>query len=41
MTYRIQAWIIREAGGDRVQVTEGIFTYVALGDDGRPRPVEG
>ncbi len=41
MTYRIQAWIIREAGGERVQVTEGIFTYVALGDDGRPRPVEG
>jgi acyl-CoA thioesterase YciA len=40
MTWRIQAWIIREAGGERVKVTEGIFTYVALGDDGRPRPVE-
>ena len=40
MTWRIQAWIIREAGGDRVKVTEGIFTYVALGPDGRPRPVE-
>jgi len=40
MTWRIQAWIIREAGGDRVKVTEGIFTYVALGPDGRPRPVD-
>jgi len=40
MTWRIQAWIIREAGGDRLKVTEGIFTYVALGPDGRPRPVE-
>jgi acyl-CoA thioesterase YciA len=41
MTYRVQAWIIREAGGDRVKVTEGLFTYVAIGTDGRPRPVEG
>jgi acyl-CoA thioesterase YciA len=40
MTFRIQAWIIREAGGDRLKVTEGIFTYVALGPDGRPRLVE-
>jgi acyl-CoA thioesterase YciA len=39
MTLRIQAWIIREAGGDRVKVTEGLFTYVAIGADGRPRPV--
>ncbi len=39
MTLRIQAWIIREAGGERVKVTEGIFTYVAIGADGRPRPV--
>ncbi len=40
MTLRIQAWIIRGAGGERVKVTEGLFTYVALGPDGRPRPVE-
>ncbi len=40
MTLRIQAWIIREARGDRVKVTEGIFTYVAIGPDGRPRPVD-
>ena len=40
MTLRIQAWIIRGAGGERVKVTEGLFTYVALGPDGRPRPVD-
>ncbi|MDH3228601.1 MAG: acyl-CoA thioesterase [Alphaproteobacteria bacterium] len=40
MTVRIQAWIIREAGGDRVKVTEGLFTYVAIGPDGRPRPLD-
>ena len=40
MTLRIQAWIIREAGGERVKVTEGIFTYVAIGPDGRPRPLD-
>lgn len=40
MTIHIQTWIIREAGGRRAKVTEGMFTYVALGPDGRPRPVE-
>jgi len=40
MTIHIQTWIIREAGGVRVKVTEGDFTYVALGPDGRPRPVD-
>ncbi len=40
MTIHIQTWIIREAGGRRAKVTEGMFTYVALGTDGRPRPVD-
>ena len=40
MTLRIQAWIIRGAGGERVKVTEGLFTYVAIGPDGRPRPID-
>jgi acyl-CoA thioesterase YciA len=40
MTLRIQAWIVREGRGDRVKVTEGIFTYVAIGADGRPRPLD-
>ncbi len=40
MTIQIQTWIVREAGGVRLKVTEGDFTYVALGPDGRPRPVD-
>lgn len=37
---RVQVWVIREAFGDqRVKVTEGYFTYVAVDSEGRPRPV--
>ena len=39
LTYRIEAWVIRLEGGERLKVTEGVFTYVAIGDDRRPRPV--
>lgn len=39
MTTRVEAWALRRGAGERVQVTEGVFTYVALDDDGRPRPV--
>lgn len=39
ITIGLQAWILREAGGDRRKVTEGIFTYVALDENGRPTPV--
>jgi len=41
MTVHIQAWVLRDAAGDRVKVTEGVFTYVAIDDNRRPRPVEG
>jgi acyl-CoA thioesterase YciA len=38
----IEAWALRGQGGDqgggRVRVTEGQFVYVALDEDGRPRP---
>lgn len=39
MTVRIEAWARKRAGGDRVKVTDGTFTYVALDDDGKKRPV--
>jgi len=40
LTIRIQAWVIREAHANtRVKVTEGLFTFVAIGDDRLPRPV--
>ncbi|MFQ5939588.1 MAG: acyl-CoA thioesterase [Alphaproteobacteria bacterium] len=39
MTTRVEAWALRRGAGERVQVTEGVFTYVAIDDAGRPRPV--
>lgn len=39
MTYRIEAWAIRADTFVREKVTEGMFTYVAIGSDGRPRKV--
>jgi acyl-CoA thioesterase YciA len=39
MTYRIEAWAIRAQSFVREKVTEGVFTYVAIGADGRPRKV--
>ena len=39
MTIHIQAWGLREAAGERVKVTEGDFTYVAIDDNRRPRSI--
>ncbi|RVU39271.1 acyl-CoA thioester hydrolase YciA [Hwanghaeella grinnelliae] len=41
MTVHIQAWAQRDAEGARVKVTEGVFTYVAIDENRKPRPVEG
>lgn len=38
---RIDTWVRRYLSGDTVKVTEGVFTYVAITDDGRPRDVPG
>ena len=39
ITTRVQAWVIRQAVGDeRIKVTEGVFTYVAIDDQRQPRP---
>lgn len=35
----VQAWRRPSHGGPQIKVTEGVFTYVAVGPDGRPRPV--
>ncbi len=37
---QLETWALRERIGKREMVTEGIFTYVALGEDGKPRPVK-
>ncbi len=35
----LDAWALRGRQGERVRVTEGLFVFVALGEDGKPRPV--
>ncbi|MGA8759987.1 MAG: acyl-CoA thioesterase [Stellaceae bacterium] len=40
ITTRIEAWRRNLFSGEVRKVTEAIFTYVALGDDRRPRPLE-
>lgn len=34
---RIEVWVRDRTGGDPEKVTEGIFTYAALDEDGKPR----
>ena len=36
---RLEAWAPRSRLGDRVKVTEGIFTFVALDVEGQPVPI--
>jgi acyl-CoA thioesterase YciA len=36
---RIESWVRRGVSGEAVKVTEGLFTYVAIGNDRRPRSV--
>jgi acyl-CoA thioesterase YciA len=39
LAIQLEAWALRGRLGERVKVTEGLFTFVALDEDGRPRPV--
>src|SRR5688572_33512070 len=39
MAIRIEAWALRNRLGDRVKVTDGLFTFVALDAQGRPKPL--
>ncbi len=40
ITIGIEAWVLRRHDPkDRIKVTEGVFTFVALEADGKPRPV--
>jgi acyl-CoA thioesterase YciA len=36
----VDVWVTRYRTGERVKVTNGVFTYVALGDNGKPTPVK-
>lgn len=40
ITVRIETWArTRGSGGEAEKVTEGVYTYVALGEDGKPREI--
>lgn len=39
LTLRIETWVIRHRLGGRIKVTSADFTFVALDEEGRPRPV--
>jgi acyl-CoA thioesterase YciA len=39
LTFRVEAWVRRREGGIQEKATQGTFTFVAIGLDGRPRPV--
>ena len=39
MKIHVEAWVLRGKIGERVKVTEGLFTFVAIDEAGKPRPV--
>jgi acyl-CoA thioesterase YciA len=39
ITLKVESWARRGLGGEQVKVTEGLFTYVAISPDRRPRPI--
>jgi acyl-CoA thioesterase YciA len=39
ITVKIESWALRGTGTTPIKVTEGLFTYVRVGPDGRPQPV--
>lgn len=40
ITVRVEAWVRRRHRNTEQQVTEGLFTFVAIDRGGRPRPVD-
>ncbi len=41
MTLGVEVWVLRQGCGQRVKVTSAEFTFVALDEAGRPRPLAG
>ncbi len=40
MRIEVAAWAQRHKSGEHLRVTCGVFTYVAIDDDGKPQPVQ-
>ena len=41
ITVKVEAFARRGRSGEQIQVTEGVFTYVAVDSESKPRPVRG
>jgi acyl-CoA thioesterase YciA len=39
ITVKIESWVRRGLGDTQIKVTQGVFTYVRVGADGRPQPI--
>ncbi|MCB1533823.1 MAG: acyl-CoA thioesterase [Rhodoblastus sp.] len=39
LAIHLEAWVLRGRVGDRDKVTDGVFTFCAIDNDGRPRPI--
>ena len=39
VTHSIEVWALRQGKGERIKVTDAVFTFVAIDDEGRPRPI--
>jgi acyl-CoA thioesterase YciA len=39
ITVKVESWVRRGIAEERIAVTEGVFTYAAVGEDRKPCPV--
>jgi acyl-CoA thioesterase YciA len=39
VTLDVEVWVLRQGRGERIKVTEAEFTFVAVDEAGRPRPI--
>lgn len=39
ITLDVEVWVLRHGCGQRIKVTQAEFTFVAVGQDGRPRQI--
>jgi acyl-CoA thioesterase YciA len=39
ITLDVEVWVLRRGQGERLKVTEAEFTFVAVNEEGRPRPI--
>jgi acyl-CoA thioesterase YciA len=39
LNIHVEAWVLRDKQGERVQVTQGTFIFVALDDEGKPKTI--